>query len=175
MRKPLSRRTILRGAGVAVALPVLECMIPKAAAQSKQDGPRRMVAINFELSFHQPNLIPEQFGRDYKLPMYLEPFGDLRNDFSVISGTSHPGVDGGHLASASWLTGATHPGAAGFRNSISLDQFAAKHIGHQTRFATRQMHTGISVSSNGVIVYGDPVPVNHFNDMFLEGRPDQKA
>ena len=171
----ISRRTMLRGAGVAVALPALECMQPRVVAQSGQDEPRRMIAINFELSFHQPNLIPQQTGRNYTLPMYLQPLADVRNDFTVISGTSHPEVDGGHLASISWLTGAPHPAAAGFRNSISIDQFAAKHIGHQTRFATRQMHTGISVSSNGVIVYGNPIPVNHFNDMFLEGRPNEKA
>lgn len=166
---------MLRGAGVAVALPALECMIPRAAAQSSQNEPRRMVAINFELSFHQPNLIPQQSSRDYQLPRYLQPLSDVRNDFTVISGTSHPQVDGGHAASSSWLTGAPHPGAAGFRNSISIDQLAAKQIGLQTRFASRQMGTGIAISSNGVKVPGSSYPRRHFEDMFIEGRPDQKA
>jgi hypothetical protein len=161
---------MLRGAGVAIALPALECMLPKAVAQSQQAEPRRMVAINFELSFHPPNLMPDQPGRDYELPQYLQPLADLRNDFTVISGTSHPDVDGGHSASASWLTGAPHPGAANFKNSISIDQLAAKHIGLQTRFASRQMGSGIAISANGV-----KVPVSHFKEMFLEGRPDQKS
>ena len=99
----------------------------------------------------------------------------MRNDFTVISGSSHPEVDGGHSASVSWLTGAPHPGDAGFRNSISIDQLAARQIGLQTRFATRQMGTGISISPNGVKVPGSPYAVRHFNDMFIEGRPDQKA
>lgn len=89
-------------------------MIPAVATaqQSNQHQPRRMVAINFELSFHPPNLMPAKAGREYETTHYLEPLNDLRNDFTVISGTSHPEVDGGHAASKSWLTGAPHPGAA---------------------------------------------------------------
>lgn len=166
---------MLRGAGVAVALPALECMVPRSFAQSNQAVHRRMVAINFELSFHPPNLMPEKAGRDYELTPYLQPLEDVRNDFTVISGTSHPEVDGGHAASMSWLTGAPHPGAANFKNSISIDQLAAKQIGLQTRFASRQMGSGIAISSNGVKLPGSPYPVHHFNEMFLEGRPDQKA
>ena len=172
----LSRRTMLRAAGVAVALPALECMSTKVKAASPGTSePRRMVAINFELSFHPPNLIPQQAGRDYEPTKYLEPLADLRNDFTVVSGTSHPEVDGGHSASVSWLTGAPHPGAANFKNSISLDQLAARQIGPQTRFASRQMGAGISVSANGVKVPGSSYPLQHFNDMFLDGRPDEKA
>lgn len=167
---------MLCGAGVAVALPLLECMTPAVVlAQSGSKQPRRMIAINYELSFHPPNLMPKKPGRDYELTPYLKPLADLRDDLTVISGTSHPDVDGGHSASASWLTGAPHPGAANFRNSISIDQLAAKQIGSQTRFASRQFGAGIAVSANGVKVPGTPYPVGHFNDMFLEGRPDQKA
>jgi hypothetical protein len=166
---------MLRGAGVAVALPALECMVPRAVAQSALSAPRRMVAINFELSFHPPNLMPEKAGRDYELTPYLEPLADVRNDFTVISGTSHPEVDGGHAASKSWLSGALHPGAANFKNSISIDQLAAKQIGLQTRFASRQMGSGIAISANGVKLPGSPYPVHHFSEMFLEGRPDEKS
>ncbi|MGZ0171231.1 MAG: DUF1552 domain-containing protein [Planctomycetales bacterium] len=166
---------MLRGASVAVALPALECMIPRAVAQSAQTAPRRMVAINFELSFHPPNLMPEKAGRDYELTPYLQLLADVRNEFTVISGTSHPEVDGGHAASKSWLSGAPHPGAANFKNSISIDQLAAKQIGLLTRFASRQMGSGIAISANGVKLPGSPYPVHHFNEMFLEGRPDEKA
>ena len=87
----LSRRTLLRGAGVSIALPLLECMrSARAFGAPTASGPRRMVAINFELSFHPPNLMPTQPGRDYELTPYLKPLSDLRNDFTVISGTSHP-------------------------------------------------------------------------------------
>ncbi len=177
MLDPLPRRTFLRGAGVAVALPALECMVSKpAAAQSERPVPRRMVAINFELSFHPPNLIPEQPGRDYELTRYLQPLADLRNDFTFISGSSHPDVDGGHAASKSWLTGAPHPGAANFRNSISIDQLAAKEIGLQTRFGSMALGGGgISVSASGVKIPGSNLPSRQFAAMFLEGSDWQKA
>jgi hypothetical protein len=173
----IPRRTFLRGTGVALALPALDCMLPAVdATESSQSDPRRMVAINFELSFHPPNLIPEKSGRDYELTPYLVPLGDLRNDFTIISGTSHPDVDGGHAASKSWLTGAPHPGAANFTNSISIDQLAARQIGLQTRFAYLALGGGgLSVSANGVQVPAHSYPSKHFQNMFLEGRPDEKA
>ena len=175
MNNPLPRRSFLRGAGVALALPTLDCMRPVFAASGNPEA-RRMVAINFELSFHPPNLMPTQSGRGYELTPYLKPLNDLRDDFTVISRTSHPDVDGGHAASTSWLTGAPHPGAANFKNSISVDQLAAKKIGLQTRFASLSLGGGgISVSSQGVKVLGSSNATRLFEKMFLEGRPDQKA
>jgi hypothetical protein len=163
---------------VAIALPALECMVPAFAAgkESDQRKPRRMVAINFELSFHPPNLIPAKADRNYETTRYLKPLDDLRNDFSIISGTSHPEVDGGHAASKSWLTAAPHPGAANFKNSISMDQLAAKHVGLHTRFAYMSLGGGgISVSANGVRIPGNSYPSKLFRDMFLDGRPQEKA
>jgi hypothetical protein len=146
-----------------------------AAAQQASQSPRRMVAINFALSFHPPNLMPKKPGRDYELTPYLEPLGDLRNDFTVISGTSHPEVDGGHAAAKSWLTGAPHPGAANFTNSISMDQLAARAIGLQTRFAYLAVGSGgFAVSANGVPVPATAYPSKLFREMFLEGRPREK-
>lgn len=177
MTSPLPRRTFLRGAGVAIALPALECMVsPIVARTNAESEPRRMVAINMELSFHPPNLMPTTAGRDYETTRYLEPLTDLRDEFTIISGTSHPDVDGGHAASKSWLTGAPHPGAANFKNSISIDQLAAREIGLQTRLAYMALGGGgISVSANGVKIPGKPWPSHYFQKMFLEGRPHEKA
>ncbi len=171
----LSRRTLLRGAGVAIALPALESMVPAVARDASQPAPRRMVAINFELSFHPPNLMPERPGRDYETTPYLEPLADLRDDFTIISGTSHPEVDGGHAASKSWLTGAPHPGAANFTNTISMDQVAAQAIGLETRLAYMAVGSGgTSVSANGVPVPANPYPSKLFQTLFLDGRPWEK-
>lgn len=172
----LSRRTFLRGAGVAISLPMLDCMAPARAGQNDEAEPRRMVAINFELSFHPPNFLPGKSGRDYDLPPYLIPLSDLRDEFTVISGTSHPDVDGGHAANKSWLTGAAHPGAANFKNSISIDQLAARKIGLQTRFAYLAMGDGgLSVSANGVQIPTHSFPSKYFQAMFLEGAPEEKS
>ena len=172
----LSRRALLRGAGVALALPTLECMSRAWGAEdSLRVSPRRMVTIGFELSFHPPNLIPEQPGKDYVAPTYLQPLGDLRNDFTVISGTSHPDVDGGHAASKSWLTGAPHPGAANFSNTISMDQLAAREIGRDTRLAYLTVGScDFSVSANGVPVQANPFPSYLFQSMFIDGGPGEK-
>lgn len=166
-----NRRKFLRGAGVTLALPALETF-----AAPGSTPPRRMVAINFELSFHPPNLIPEQPGPDYELPRYLQPLSDLRNDFTFISGTSHPDVDGGHAASKSWLSGAPHPGASGFKNSISMDQLAARAIGLETRFAYLSVGgSAISISPNGVKLPVNSWPAKLYQQMFIEDRPDEKA
>jgi len=172
--QPISRRTLLRGAGVVVALPALECMAPLTAAPGQAEA-LRMVAINFELSFHPPNMIPDAAGPDYALSPYLQPLEDLRNEFTFISGTSNPNVGGGHAASKSWLTGAPYPDAANFKNTVSIDQLAAKHIGRKTRFAYAAMGSGISISSNGVRVPGNPFAHRHFEAMFVESKPREKA
>lgn len=172
----LSRRALLRGTGVALALPALECMSRAFAAEtSRPVWPQRMVTIGFELSFHPPNLIPEQPGRDYAVPLYLQALGDLRNHFTIISGTSHPEVDGGHAASKSWLTGAPHPGAANFSNTISMDQLAARAIGRDTRLAYLAAGScDFSVSANGVPVPANPFPSRLFQIMFIDGGPGEK-
>src|SRR5204862_7737169 len=134
LMKPLSRRTFLRGAGVCLALPLLEAMLPariRAAGTAAVTAPRRVVAINIPLGFIPEKFFPTETGASYALSEYLQPAEALRNDFTLFSGTSHPGVDGGHSAEKSFLTAAPSPGARTFRNTISLDQFIARQIGDQ--------------------------------------------
>lgn len=172
----LSRRCLLRGLGVAVPLPFLSCMAPAASASpAAADNRRRIVAVNFELSFHPPNLMPDVAGHRYPLTPYLLPLESLRDDFTIISGTSHPDVDGGHAASKSWLTGAAHPGAANFINSISVDQLAASSVGLETRWASLVLGSGgISVSANGVPVPAMPFAARLFQTLFVEGNADEQ-
>ncbi|HVJ46695.1 MAG TPA: DUF1552 domain-containing protein, partial [Luteolibacter sp.] len=121
-----------------MALPFLESLLPKALAAATPNasphGVKRFVAIAAPLGFHTPLLFPETKGFDYKPSPYLEPMQVHRDKFTVMSGLMHPDVDGGHSAEASFLTGAPHPSAPSFRNSISVDQFAAEQMGHLTRY-----------------------------------------
>ena len=80
-----------------MVLPLLE----SRGAWPKAGAPKRMVAVKFPLGFHGPNFFPEQVGRDYALSDYLKPAAALRNDFTIVSGSSHPDVDGGHAAEKS--------------------------------------------------------------------------
>lgn len=181
-RHELDRRGLLRAAGVALALPVLESWggaRRDVHAASPGDGVRRrMVAVNVGLGLHAPNIIPRQAGRDYQLPPYLEVLADHREQFTVISGTSHPEVGGGHFSSKSFLTAAPHPNSAGFRNTISLDQFAAEKLGAETRFASLALTSsgpGLSWSRAGVEVPAESRPSHVFQRLFLAGKPQDQA
>src|SRR5262245_15611805 len=134
MARRLSRRTFLRGSGAAVALPLLDAMLPAVGRGAEPALPRRMVAVCSNLGFHTPFLFPERAGADYEATPYLEVLREHRDQVTVLSGLSHPGVDGGHSAEMSFLTAAPHPGAPNFKNSISLDQLLAERIGSETRF-----------------------------------------
>jgi len=163
---------MLRSAGVTLALPILESF---AAGEVKPV--RRLVCICAPLGLHPEFFFPEKSGRDYTLSPYLETVKDLREDFTVISGLAHPGVGSSHDSIFSFLTGARHPeNRAGFRNSISLDQFAADKIGAQTRFPSLSLTSeGFSLSwtSSGAMVPAENWPGSVFARMFLEGRPDE--
>ena len=137
-RRPLSRRSVLRGAGVALSLPFLDSMLPVFGQNRPAVGagakPRRMIAVCNNLGLLADHFFPQSQGRDYALSPCLENLKAHRNDFTVFSGVSHPNVDGGHPADVCFLTAAPHPGSGSFRNTISLDQYIAEQIGTQTRF-----------------------------------------
>ncbi len=177
-RNRLSRRTLLRRAGVTMTLPLLEAMGPsqtKAAAVS--EPPRRMICINTTLGLHTPNLFPEKAGRDYELTPYLEPIREFRDDFTVFSGLSHPEVDGGHPAELCYLTSAPHPRADNFKNTISLDQYAVEQLVPDTRFGSLVLASsssrGLSFTRSGVPIPAEERPSRVFKNMFVDGTPKE--
>ena len=176
--KFMNRRTFLRAGAVSLGLPVMSSMVEAKAKTDGDKGIRRMLAMNAPLGFHTPNLFPENSGKDYKASPYLQPLQEVRNKFSVFSGLMHPDVDGGHSAESSFLTGAAHPGHPSFRNSISVDQYAAELIGHHTRFASLVLKAGnhgLSVTRSGLRVPGESRPSCIFQKLFLEGSEEEKA
>ncbi|NBP81479.1 DUF1552 domain-containing protein [bacterium] len=129
------------------------------------------------LGIHTPYLFPTETGKDYTLTRYLEPLADLREKFTVISGISHPDVDGGHAAEKSYLTGAAHPGQPSFRNTISVDQFAAERIGHLTRVGSVVLsanNTSLSYTRSGAPIPAEGRPSKLFARLFLEGSAAEK-
>jgi hypothetical protein len=186
----LSRRKFLHGAGVALALPMLDAMQPVrlrgAAGEKTGEGatagsaagssPARLVAINIPLGFIAENFFPQQTGRGYVSSSYLKPGEALRDRFTVFSGTSHPGVDGGHSAEKSFLTAAPSPGARTFRNTISLDQMLAEKAGDRTRFASLALgEKTLSWSANGVAIPAEAQPTKTFAQLFFNGTPAETA
>jgi len=178
-RENLSRRLFLRGAGVAVTLPLLEAMLPKRAKAAATEPPRRLICINTTLGLHTPNLFPAKSGKDFELTPYLEPIKDFRNDFTVISGLSHPEVDGGHPAELCFLTSAPHPRADNFKNTISLDQYSVEKLVPDTRFSSLVLASsssrGLSFTRSGVPIPAEERPSRVFKNMFVDGSKNEIA
>lgn len=173
----LNRRTVLRATGVAMALPLFDALAPRRVRGAAAAVPRRIVCINTPLGLHPPFFFPSAAGRDYEPSPYLEVLKDFRNDFTVLSGLSHPDVGPSHDSNQSFLTAAPHPERrAGFKNSISLDQFAAERTFGQTRFPTLTLAcegVGLGWTKSGAPVPSENWPSSVFAKLFLEGRPDE--
>ena len=176
-RHLISRRSFLRGTGVAVALPLLETHRPQTALAAAEDGsPTRMVCICTNMGMMPKFFWPNSAARDYKPSEYLSLIDQFREHYTVFSGVSHPDVDGGHHAEISYLTAAPHPAAGGFKNSISLDQYAAERIGVRTRFPFITLNVGaenatLSWTASGVRIPAERKPSEVFKRLFVQGSP----
>jgi len=173
--KPFPRRQFLRGAGVLLGLPFFEQSIARGATPK---APRRMLIISNNLGFLPKPFFPTTDGRDYELTQTLAPLADVRSEFSVFSGMSHPDVNGGHSAENCFLTAARGPTKSGFRNQISLDQFAVEKLGQLTRFPTLNLGVNIdkanrslSWTRDGVLLPAEDSAPALFRRMFLQGDP----
>ena len=143
----IHRRTFLRGVGAAVALPVLDAMVPslgsvtRAASASPAGFPKRMAFIYVPNGATMPHWTPKTVGAGFELPRILEPLAAHKDDLCVLTGfAQRNGLalgdgPGDHArASASFLTGA-HPrktSGADIRAGVSVDQIAAQRVGDQT-------------------------------------------
>lgn len=175
-RKPLDRRTFLRSAGVGLALPTLEAMTPAFASETAE--PRRMVAIQTNQGIMPQFFFPAAAGRNYETTPYLEKLAAHRDQMTIFSGVSLPGVDGGHAAEKCFLTGTPHPGRGGFRNGISLDQFAAEQVGNHTRFpslalAVTSENQTMSFTQSGAPIPSERSPRKVYEQLFLQGKPEE--
>jgi hypothetical protein len=147
----IGRRTLLRGMGAAIALPLLEAMLPqpvRAAATAAALPPKRLAFLFVPNGIHMPAWRPTTAGADFILPSTLEPLAGVKDSLLMLSGlTQHNAFalgDGGgdHARSAAaWLTGC-HPRkthGADIKAGISADQIAARYLGMQTRFPSLEL------------------------------------
>ena len=184
-RPTLSRRQFLRSTGIVLSLPLLDSVLPtfsRAASAAAAKKPRRLLAICNNLGLLPDQFFPTQTGRGYALSPYLQHLAHHRDDFTVFSGVSHPDVDAGHPADVCFLTAAPHPGSGGFRNTISLDQYIAERIGHETRFPSltlgvnvQQGQRSLSWTASGALIPCEEKPSDVFRRMFVQGSPAEVA
>ncbi|MCM2370516.1 DUF1552 domain-containing protein [Aporhodopirellula aestuarii] len=157
MATTLSRRTVLRSLGTAIALPMLDVMQPGrllAASGGPSTPPIRMGFFYVPNGMHMPDWTPQSEGTSYQMPETLARLSAHRKHLNVLSGLTLDGArahgDGGgdHARSvAAFLTGA-HPrktNGADIQNGVSVDQATATQIGAATRFASLEL--GLETSS----------------------------
>ena len=179
MKNQIPRRLFLKNSSIAVGLPLLESMLPRnARAADRSTPPRRMVCIGVPFGFDPKAFIPLKTGRDYKLPSHLKHLEEVRNDFTVMSGLSHPITGGGgHKAEAVMLTGAPYPDYSyNLKNTISVDQAFASHMRGQTRYESMCRTTSygsLSCTANGVSIPAIHRPSEVFKKLFFASTPAQ--
>ena len=153
-RRHLARRTVLRGLGTTLALPLLDAMVPALVAQAKTaaKAKRRLGIVYVPHGAVMKTWTPDTEARGFALPPALEPLAAYRRHLVVVTGLDHapaaqlPGEPaGGHgRIGGAWLTGvhAKPTEGADFQAGVSLDQIAAPHLSADTELASLEVGLG---------------------------------
>ena len=189
--KSLSRRTLLRGAGVALALPWLDAMRPAFAADKESTPPKRFAWIYVPNGVVKDAWHPTQVGADWEMTPSLQPLAAFRKDLNVFTGLDREfrGGTGVHAqAGCCWLTSSPPTEAldGGFPTNRSLDQIIARQIGGDTLLPSMELscndHTNQKETKyfEAVSWYGPGYAANvqkNPRDVFdrLFGKPDPQS
>lgn len=166
------RRQVLKGAGLALSLPLLESLQSVAADESDRDRSepkaKRLICIGSNLGLYRPDFYPKESGENYVASPLLKPLEQHRSNFTVFSGLDHR-ASNGHDNWDNYLCG-QNVGA------MSLDQIAAERIGTTTRFESLQLCAGDIPRQRMVYSRGGvPLPMINrpsvvYNQMFATGE-----
>lgn len=177
----LKRRTFLRGAGVAIALPMLEAMTPRIRASNQPSKPlKRFVCLSNNYGVYRNAFFPssDQMGVDVELTETLQPLEKNRRDVTIFSNLDH-GATGGHQGVPALLSGIKPSQAAGYpEGNISVDQKIAEFVGAATRFPSLTLQVNetnqISFTRTGVQVPGIKLGAA-YRALFIEDDEANKA
>jgi hypothetical protein len=150
-KKHLSRRTVLKGAGVAVALPLLDAMLPAGAAYGQAPAakwPHRLAFVGFPHGAVQRHWQPAETGKDFTMPRILEPLEPYRQHMTIVSGLRNKPAESPEphaYIERTWLScvSATDAGVIGPDAGVTADQLAARHIGQETRLPSLELTTSL--------------------------------
>jgi hypothetical protein len=144
-KKHLSRRTVLRGAGVTVALPLLDAMIPAgtALAQTAAKPLPKLGFIYFPHGAIMDKWTPSQEGTDFDLPPVLAPLEPFKRQLTVVSGLENRHASGPThaITPGTWLSGVSPRVSHDPYGGVTADQLAAQHIGQDTPFPSLEVAT----------------------------------
>ena len=163
------RRHFLRGLGISMMLPMLDCMRPLRAGENQQ-RPRRNVFIYLPNGVNTDDFQIRDSGSVYELSRTLSPLAEYRAECTPISGFYHPNAFGvAHNATQTWLTAAKH--GPSDKNTISVDQLIAQDSGAKTRFPSLQISNQglpMAISADGISLPTQKSPAVIFQSLFNE-------
>src|SRR5207248_6583979 len=162
MFKPISRRTLLRGAGAALSLPWLEAMSSAAPALKLSEPPLRMAFLFMPNGVRPDYWTPVGDGEDYQVTPHLKPLEGLKNEFILLENLWHKNTVGrnGHWPKVpAWLSGGYVERTTGNdldSGGTTADQVAAQHIGTTTPMPSFEL--GIDAPRTGIDNIGRGFP-----------------
>jgi len=139
-KKAISRRTLLRGIGTTLALPLLDGMVPALTALAKTGAtpPTRFGAFYVPMGMIMENWTPKTTGAGFDLTPIMQPLAPFKNQLTVVSGLNNAGV--GHPGAASaFLTDVRAKGGANILAGVSMDQFIAQKIGQDNKMPSLEL------------------------------------
>jgi hypothetical protein len=184
------RRFILKSLVGSLALPALPSLLASSVGDTSivqvgkgaGTGARRFVAIGNLLGYQVKHFFPETTGAAYEQTTLLKPLWDVRKHLTVYRGLDH-GLKGGHFAVHSFLSGVLNSEAQNRPGgNVTIDQFMADEIGHQTRFASLTVgseggiHGGCQIAWTKAGVRVPPItgPAELFDRLFVDDSPDRQ-
>jgi hypothetical protein len=147
-RAHMDRRTVLRGIGAVLSLPLLEAMVPAARAADAAARPKRLLAFYSPNGMIMQNYTPAGAGKDFPLSPTLAPFARLKDRLTVVSNLAHLGDSDGHAQGCSgFLTGVSPRPTEGadLESGPSIDQIIANRYAGETLLPSLEL--GIDVPS----------------------------
>lgn len=172
-----TRRTILKGVGGALALPLMES-ISLAATSNVNKVPMRFLVVGNPFGAHPEHFFPKDFGKNFTISPTLKSLDWLKERMTVVSHTDH-GMVSGHGREISFLSGVLPTDAQAFpEKNMSLDQLFARHVGSQVRFPSvgASLDAGIRMSwtANGVERLPITDPQKLYDHLFLNLSEKEK-
>ena len=186
-KKHLPRRSVLKGAGAAVALPLLEAMAPAATAWADTPAgkaPKRFAFIGFPHGAIMDRWSPKETGTNYTMSPILQPLEPFRQHLTIVSGLRNKPAETPEphaYIEQGWLT-CVKPwdfGKAGPDSGVSCDQIAARYVGQETRLPSLELTTAQGSAKVAWRTPTQPLPQESnpravFQKLFGQGDTDQE-
>src|SRR5579863_782752 len=186
-KKHIQRRTVLRGMGAAVALPLLDSMIPASTALADTPAgktPKRFAFVGFPHGAIMDSWWPKETGANFTISPILTPLEPFRKHLTIVSGLRNKPAETPEphaYIEQGWLT-AVKPsefGKAGPDSGVSCDQLAVRYVGQETRLPSLELTTSQGSARLAWRTPTQPLPQEGnpravFQKLFGQGDTDQE-